>query len=181
MGQALLKLLANDGVCGMALGRQPITNLPPPWRWQQANLEALGDTRWPQVTTLLHAAPLWLLPALLAPGVLPALHRVVAVGSTSLLTKQHSADEGERQLSAALQQAETQAWAMATTRGLALTILRPTMLYGVRTHRHLAFDSRGWRSPGPGNLAGDLFVGAPAHEPSTQPDYSCRDLSGPLL
>lgn len=142
VGAALLQLLANEEACGVAVGRQPITSLPTLWRWQQANLEALGETSWPQVTTLLHAAPLWLLPALLAPGVLPALHRVVAVGSTSLLTKQHSTDEGERQLSAALQQAEAQSWALATSRGVALTILRPTMLYGVRPDRHLALLAR---------------------------------------
>ena len=142
MGAALLKLLSSEGVCGMAVGRQPIPGLPTLWRWRQANLEALGDTCWPQVTTLLHAAPLWLLPALLAPGVLPALHRVVAVGSTSLITKQHSNDAGERQLSLLLQQAETQAWALATARGIALTILRPTMLYGVRPDRHLAVLAR---------------------------------------
>jgi nucleoside-diphosphate-sugar epimerase len=142
VGAVLLQLLASEGVCGIAVGRQPITGLPLLWRWQQTNLEALGDTCWPQVTTLVGLQSLWLLPALLAPGVLPALHRVVAVGSTSLLTKQHSADEGERQLSAALQQAEAQAWALATTRGLALTILRPTMLYGVRPDRHLALLAR---------------------------------------
>lgn len=116
-----------------------------------------GQGCWPEVRTLLHAAPLWLLPALLAPGVLPALRRVVAVSSTSLVTKQHSNDAGERQLSLLLQQAEARSWALAGERGVTLTLLRPTMLYGVLPDRHLTLLSRciarlGWVPlPGPGS------------------------------
>src|SRR5690606_7319368 len=57
--------------------------------------------------------------------------RIVAFGSTSIATKDDSADQFERDLAARLAEAERVLFEQATRRGAALTILRPTLIYGV--------------------------------------------------
>ncbi len=142
VGTALVRLLHGQGVCGIAAGRQPIPTLPGLWRWQKLDLATAEPGCAAHIGTLLHVAPLWLLPPLLAPGVLPALRRVVAVGSTSITTKRTSSDPGERRLSLLLEQAELTATALAEQRRIPLTILRPTMLYGVLPDRQLSVLAR---------------------------------------
>lgn len=56
--------------------------------------------------------------------------RVVAFGSTSVATKERSEDALERDLSARLAQAESLLFDRATECAAALTILRPTLVYG---------------------------------------------------
>jgi len=56
--------------------------------------------------------------------------RVVAFGSTSVETKQESADAGERDLAARLRDAEARVRATALARGAQATLLRPTLVYG---------------------------------------------------
>ncbi|WP_343225606.1 NAD-dependent epimerase/dehydratase family protein [Novilysobacter antarcticus] len=57
--------------------------------------------------------------------------RVVAFGSTSVETKQRSDDPFERDLAERLASAERALFARAQDRGAALTVLRPTLVYGV--------------------------------------------------
>lgn len=61
-----------------------------------------------------------------------AIHapRVVAFGSTSADAKQASPDAAERALSAQLRDAEATLFATAASRGVAATVLRPTLVYG---------------------------------------------------
>ena len=56
--------------------------------------------------------------------------RVVAFGSTSIDTKQASADAHERELAARLGEAESRLFARARDRLSAATVLRPTLVYG---------------------------------------------------
>ena len=142
MGTALLRLLHAEGICGIVAGRQPIPTLPGSWRWQKLDLDAAEPGCMAPIGTLLHVAPLWLLPPLLAPAVLPGLRRVVAVGSTSITTKRTSCDPGELGLSLVLEQAEEAAIRLAEQRRIPLTILRPTMLYGVLPDRQLSLLAR---------------------------------------
>lgn len=71
---------------------------------------------------------------LLTPGLLrhapPAL-RVIAISSTSVRTKQHSPSKAERQMAQRLCQAEQELQQLCEENGHSLTILRPTMLYGL--------------------------------------------------
>lgn len=85
---------------------------------------------WPvEVSVVVHLAPLYVLPGLLrhAP---PAL-RVIAISSTSVRTKQHSPSKAERQMAQRLCQAEQELQQLCEENGHSLTILRPTMLYGL--------------------------------------------------
>ncbi|MDO5505275.1 MAG: nucleoside-diphosphate sugar epimerase [Pseudoxanthomonas suwonensis] len=56
--------------------------------------------------------------------------RVVAFGSTSLLVKRDSVDPAERAISAKLQGGEAAVLAAGIRRGVAATVLRPTLIYG---------------------------------------------------
>lgn len=56
--------------------------------------------------------------------------RVVAFGSTSAQTKRGSADAEERRVAAELREGETALFAAAQQRSDAVTILRPTLIYG---------------------------------------------------
>ena len=74
--------------------------------------------------------------------------RIVAIGSTSLHGKRGSPDPAERALSAALADAEAALAALAQARGIALTVLRPTLMYGNgrdRTLSRIVGMARRWR------------------------------------
>ncbi len=64
--------------------------------------------------------------------------RIVAVGSTSVHGKKASPDPGERALAATLRDAEQTLAATAEARGTALTLLRPTLIYGNGRDRNLS-------------------------------------------
>ena len=74
--------------------------------------------------------------------------RVVAFGSTSIATKGDSDDASERDLAARLAEAERLLFEQAARRDAALTILRPTLVYGVGRDASLtriAGLARRWR------------------------------------
>ncbi len=56
--------------------------------------------------------------------------RVVAFGSTSVHVKQASGDPGERDVARRLGEAEAMLFATGRARGVAVTVLRPTLVYG---------------------------------------------------
>lgn len=64
--------------------------------------------------------------------------RVVALGSTSVHGKADSPDAGERALARTLREAEHRLATVAAGRGCALTLLRPTLLYGLGRDRNLS-------------------------------------------
>lgn len=68
----------------------------------------------------------------------PAVRRVVALGSTSVCSKSDSPDAAERDLAARLSAAEDRLAADCAVRGAALTVLRPTLIYGLGRDRNLS-------------------------------------------
>lgn len=79
---------------------------------------------------LIHMAPLWLLPDNLARLVTAGVGRIVAFSSTSAASKRNSTDAGDRALADALVSAEDRLRADTAASGIALTLFRPTMIYG---------------------------------------------------
>lgn len=76
------------------------------------------------------------------------LQRVVAFASTSAVSKQHSPDPAERALANKLIRAEAELVELCQARGAALTILRPTMIWGAgrdATLSRAAGLARRWR------------------------------------
>jgi nucleoside-diphosphate-sugar epimerase len=126
-----------------------------------ADLTAPGSLPVPPADILIHTAPIWLLPQKL-PSFVGGTKRVVAFSSTSIFGKRCSKDASERSLVETLTTAENQVSRLAAENELRLTILRPTMTYGMgldinltrmaRTIRRLHFvpildPAKGLRQP----------------------------------
>ena len=67
----------------------------------------------------------------------PASSRVVALGSTSVHSKSRSIDPAERALAGQLAAAEDRLAAACAARGAVVTVLRPTLIYGLARDRNL--------------------------------------------
>lgn len=127
LGDALLPMLHERDTAALACSRTVQAPGDDRVRWLH---EDLGSLRVPHgMTTLVHLAPIWLLPALLQRSDCQGL-RVLAISSCSLHAKADSPSLAERALAQRLSEAETALWALAQRDGHQLTLLRPTMLYG---------------------------------------------------
>ncbi|MBO9716903.1 MAG: NAD-dependent epimerase/dehydratase family protein [Pseudoxanthomonas sp.] len=116
--------------------------------------------------------------------------RVVAFGSTSVHVKHDSPDPAERDVAARLREAETRLADAAGMRGAALTVLRPTLVYGTGQDRNLSriaalarrhgffvlpHDARGLRQP---VHVDDLAAAMVAALARTTPGVRAYDLPG---
>lgn len=115
-----------------------VSRRPPPATagvdWREGELPAPGPL--PAVPAIASLGPLdafaaWFEGSALAPA------RVVALGSTSVHGKAGSPDPAERALVARLREAEARLAAACAARGTALTLLRPTLVWGRGRDRNL--------------------------------------------
>jgi len=107
---------------------------------EQANedlIKSLGA-----VVTLIHCAPLWLLPKQLDTLRTLGLKRVVAFSSSSVISKNNSADASENELVKNLSNAEMDINAFCTNYDIALTIFRPSMIYGYSRDQNVTHLAR---------------------------------------
>lgn len=96
-------------------------------RWNMAdNDPPFGD----RFDIMLHAAPLWLLAGRVAALADRGVNRIIALSSTSVLSKRASTSEKERRLADALERAETRILEQSAHRNVNTTLFRPTMIYG---------------------------------------------------
>lgn len=136
IGDVLLPLLVRDGYQVTAWSRQQCraTHKSGTLVWSHVDLAkpvAIPE----QIDTLLHLASIELLPSLLEQQqkllALPRALRIIAISTCSVTAKANSPSERERAQAERLARAEQEAQALALRDGHSLTILRPTMLYGV--------------------------------------------------
>jgi len=80
--------------------------------------------------TLVHCAPIWLLPQHLPNLGSTQIKRLIVFSSTSVLSKRDSRDPNEQLLVKQLAEAETQIVDFCGDRELNLTLFRPSMIYG---------------------------------------------------
>lgn len=100
------------------------------------------------LTSLIHTAPIWLLPKHIDVLASTGLQRVVAFSSTSVLSKRASPDPQEQQLVENLRNAEQQLAQQCARHEIGLTLLRPSMVYGYGRDQnisHIAAFIRRWR------------------------------------
>lgn len=111
----------------------------------QALAESLQRFR---IDGIIHCAPIWLgaplLPMLSGIGA----KKVIALSSTSLLTKKENGSKAEKKVVEKLEAGEQAMREQAASLGMALTILRPTMIYGAGLDNNVAriarqFDDKG--------------------------------------
>lgn len=128
VGRQLLPMLAGQPASVLACSRDPSAQVAtagvvwcrpgdqPPAGWEPIR-------RW------IALAPIWTLPEQFAWLERCGIERLVALSSTSRDTKAASPDRAERQLAARLTAAENQLESWSRSAGIAVTILRPTMIY----------------------------------------------------
>ncbi len=115
--------------------------------WLSASLESMAECP-DEVTAIASLGPLDAFADWLARIKRPArLRQIVALGSTSVLTKCESAAASERALAARLAAAELRLEALAADHGIAVTLLRATLIYGgdEDTIARIARFARRWR------------------------------------
>jgi nucleoside-diphosphate-sugar epimerase len=99
----------------------------------------LSDTHatWPDVDAAISLGPLDAFAAWLKRRADPSLRRVIAFSSMSAESKQDSDDAKERAIARRLIDSEQMLRAISSEHGIALTIFRPTMIYGAGIDRSL--------------------------------------------
>ncbi len=134
VGRPLLPLLAAAGWRPLACTRAAIPPVGPAeggWIWCHPGDPRPGGEA--TVSMWLSLCPLWTLPDHLPWLESLSIRRLVALSSTSLITKRASPDPAERRLAAGLATAEETLRAWSRARGVELCLLRPTLIYdGVR-------------------------------------------------
>lgn len=146
IGRPLLEGLQRAGCRVVAVSRQAQADSDG-LRWVRGDFDACGALP-AQVDAIVCCGPLdafarWLDTAA------PECGRVVAFGSTSVATKTTSADPGERDVAERLRHAEARLFERAQARGIAATVLRPTLVYGAGRDATLSriariAGARGW-------------------------------------
>lgn len=137
-GPALCAALVRAGYEVCAISRSARDDALP-CRWRQGDItrpESLGELPAPDV--LVHVAPLWLAPALLSLAAARGARRALLFGSTSVFTKQASSTPHDRQVAEWLRRAEEESGAICADKVIALTLLRPTLVYGYGRDRNIS-------------------------------------------
>ncbi|MDH3688465.1 MAG: glycosyltransferase [Gammaproteobacteria bacterium] len=131
IGGFLIPLLAEAGYEVLAISRRA-----KPYRrdghviWAKADLvKGFPSVLAKRARCLIHLAPIWVLPKYLDNAARVGIKRVVAFSSTSVLSKADSDDPGDQKLVALLADGESQSVKLATSKGIDLTLFRPTMVY----------------------------------------------------
>lgn len=127
IGRPLIAGLLRDGWHVLAVSRQP-QSPQDGLTWLRGDLGGVEGVP-SAVQAIFSAGPLDAFARWYARGAVQA-PRVVAFGSTSLDTKQDSADAYERDLAMRLAAAEQGVFAHAAATGAQATLLRPTLVYG---------------------------------------------------
>ncbi|MDO5609973.1 MAG: nucleoside-diphosphate sugar epimerase [Pseudomonadota bacterium] len=137
IGGPLLARLLDDGWRLMALSRQAArSQSAPQLQWLQGSLQVMPALP-AAADVIISAGPLDAFADWHAAHDVGA-RRVIAFGSTSVAIKADSADGAERDVAARLARAEALLQQAATARGTALTLLRPTLIYGQGVDRSLS-------------------------------------------
>lgn len=105
--------------------------------WFRADLHH-ADEAWPSADAAISLGPLDAFAASLERQVDPSLRRIIAFGSMSAESKNDSDDPKERDIVRRLKKGEETLRTVSVERNIALTIFRPTLIYGAGIDRSLA-------------------------------------------
>ncbi len=138
VGSFLLARLRVEQRCAMAYSHRvslPSDHHDDPLRWRQLDLWRDADPS--HATTIISAGPLDACAAWLARVDTPMLRRIVALSSMSIEAKRDAADAAERDVAERLLGAEHSLRQTCAERGIAWTLLRPTLIWGAAQDRSL--------------------------------------------
>ena len=131
LGFYLLPILRSAGFDVVAVTRKPsfAESAPEGVRCQISDL-SIHDQSLKFSRYLVHLAPIWALPPVIARAANDGLTRLIAFSSTSAMSKANSSDPQERQLALSLQKGECDVGELCNQHHIQWTIFRPTMIYG---------------------------------------------------
>lgn len=156
IGDALLPRLRAAGIDTVAVSRSAHADAEG-LRWLRGDLDAHAPALPEGLGAIFSLGPLDVF-ARWAARTRVAVPRIVAFGSTSVLTKDDSIDAAERDVARRLREAEAALFAHGERHAIAITVLRPTLIYGAgrdRTLSRVAAFARRWRFfPLPRNATG---------------------------
>jgi len=109
--------------------------------WVHANIEESKGLfqQLPQADTLIHMAPLVLLPKILDVMQQKGIKRIIAFGTTSMFAKKTSHTRQEQHMVKALEEAEQLIAQACQQRKIDWTIFRPTLIYGCGKDKNISF------------------------------------------
>jgi len=125
-GQALLQRLDGQGVNVIAVSRRPPGRTRSHVLWLEQDLDLAPISM--EASVLISTGPL--IHAIRQVEASSRLGRVVALSSASTLFKAESEDPAERELMARLIAQEKSLDELCSQRGIALTLIKPTLIYG---------------------------------------------------
>jgi nucleoside-diphosphate-sugar epimerase len=143
VGDQLVDKLLAAGYVVHAIGRGKATpDLGPSCVWHQHDL--YRTSAFPQFSArvLFHIASIWLLPDRIEQFHANGVQRVIALSSTSRFSKANSSSPAEQAVAESLARAEDSVASTCERLGIAYTILRPTLIYGVGQDRNVADIAR---------------------------------------
>lgn len=144
VGECVLSRLGRDGQQILAFSRQSKKNTADNIFWQQFSTSPFPQ-RTAETEPVEHwicAAPIWVLPEHFDMLVARGARRVVAISSTSRLTKKDSSDPGEQAVARRLSEAEAALEAWAEQQGIEWVVLRPTLIYGLGRDKNVGDIAR---------------------------------------
>ncbi len=111
-------------------------------QWIYGDLSRTLDLQDYLPDTLIHTAPLWLLPPHIEALAKAGVKRIIAFGSTSVFGKADSVNRYEQDVVEKLNQAEQDIGLICNRLDIEWTVLRPTMVYGVGLDKNVSSIER---------------------------------------
>ncbi len=160
VGGVLIDQLLDEGFSVIAVSRsKEVQRNNTRFRWfNHEYMHKVNEENFPIVHAVIHLAPIWSLPDFLPSFSRLGVKRIVALSSTSVLAKKISTDLRERDMADLLAQGEQKTIAYSCHHGIALIVIRASMIYdGMKDQnisRLLRFINRYGFFPLAGNGAG---------------------------
>ncbi len=132
--------LAARGLTGHCHSRHTPREQSAAFPWTPLDVTAPAGWRPPPHSTIISLLPLWLLPPLVPR--LVHCRQLIAVGSTSVSTKEESSDPVERAVARRLHVAEAELRRFESASGVPVTLFRPTLIYGLGRDRNVSAIAR---------------------------------------
>jgi nucleoside-diphosphate-sugar epimerase len=130
VGQPLCQRLAGEARHYTSVSRQ-VGGSSTHLQWDLSEVpSATIEKQLSGATSLIHCAPIWLLPVHFDAFAKAGINNMVVFSSTSVISKQQTVDASEQQLVTQLSQSEDAVKRLCLSHGIRLTILRPSLIYG---------------------------------------------------
>jgi hypothetical protein len=143
IGRCALQRLEGTGVLVYALGRQRLGFFKEQsCQFFRSDLTIARPDFPDEATSLIHIASIWLLPPHLKTLRNNGLRRLVCFSSTAIYNKTESVNTGEREVARRMIQAEEEIARQCESLGIAWTVLRPTLVYGLGLDRNVSRAAR---------------------------------------